>query len=131
MSRALLAVALACAVVSPLAFSSCGTPTAPRASAVSFRGTVTTAAPAMPEATPSWVPTFLVSAALGLMVSLASPEAASAEFTKIPDKGANKVSAKVKSKKDRLATDKAKVEKAKKSKLAVYTDNSEAAFVRA
>eukprot|EP00971_Amphidinium_carterae_P278744 5533575-Amphidinium_carterae.1 len=65
------------------------------------------------------------------MVSLASPQAAFAEFTKVPEKSPNKVSAKVPSKKDRLSKDKAKVDKAKASKLAVYTDNSEAAFVRA
>eukprot|EP00971_Amphidinium_carterae_P312658 6214206-Amphidinium_carterae.1 len=68
MARALLAVALTCAVCSPLAFSVYGVPKAgaTRSSEVSFRGSVGDSSPAS-EATAAWVPTFLVSAALGLM----------------------------------------------------------------
>mmetsp|Transcript_65742 Transcript_65742/g.122584 ORF Transcript_65742/g.122584 Transcript_65742/m.122584 type:complete len:135 (+) Transcript_65742:69-473(+) len=134
MARALFALALACAVASPLAFSVYGTPRPgmARSSTISFRGSVAAAdAPAGEATSSSWMPMFLMSAAVGLMVSLASPQAATAAFTTPPAKTPDKVSAKVPTKKDRISADKAKVEKAKKNKLAVYTDNSEAAFVRA
>mmetsp|Transcript_23968 Transcript_23968/g.55333 ORF Transcript_23968/g.55333 Transcript_23968/m.55333 type:complete len:136 (+) Transcript_23968:81-488(+) len=135
MARALMAVVVAAVVVTclPLAFTSSSVPKVEvqRAHpAVSFRGSAAASAPA-DEASSAWMPTLLASAALGLMVSLASPQAAFAEFTKIPSRNPDKVAAKVSTKSQRLQADKAKVDKAKKNKLAVYTDNSEGAFVRA
>eukprot|EP00403_Amphidinium_massartii_P019066 CAMPEP_0178430670 /NCGR_PEP_ID=MMETSP0689_2-20121128/31442_1 /TAXON_ID=160604 /ORGANISM="Amphidinium massartii, Strain CS-259" /LENGTH=133 /DNA_ID=CAMNT_0020052539 /DNA_START=78 /DNA_END=479 /DNA_ORIENTATION=+ len=131
MARVIAAVALACVAFATFsqAFVAPGVPqaTATRdmSAEVSLRGSSST----VNKGESAWMPTLFASAALGLMVSLASPQAASAEFTKIPTVNADKVSAKVPSKAQRLQVNKEKVDKAKKNKSAPYSDTSEAARV--